>query len=294
MNIPSSASPLVLGVFIVLSLLIVLLHAWQGWRQGPIRQALRILAIASAYFVAWFGGRLATPLLQPFMELPGFMVSIVAGVLLGLLWYAGVTGVSAILFKKTSNQDSGLVRFTYGVTGAMLGVVFGLVLVWVIVIGIRLTGSVAQSRVAAEREMAREAHPNAPPAPSATEKGWPGGLIRLKESLEIGPAEDVMAVVDPIPQRVYDTLGKITRVAASPALAQRLLDYPGAKALADHPKIKALSQDPEITRELEQKQFLALLRHPRLIDAANDESVKALAKAFDLENALDHALETRH
>jgi hypothetical protein len=60
-----------------------------------------------------------------------------------------------------------------------------------------------------------------------------------------------------------------------------------------HPKIAALRDDPEVARAIRDGDFLALLRHPKVIAAANDSEVLKQLGSFDLQKALDTALKPK-
>jgi hypothetical protein len=116
-------------------------------------------------------------------------------------------------------------------------------------------------------------------------------LARLKNSLELGLLGSVLKNKDPIPQRTYRTLEKAGGVFSSPERTQKFLAFHGAHGLAEHPKIVALRSDPEITDLIAQGRFLDVLQNPRVIDAANDPVLAERIRKFDIQRALDYALE---
>jgi uncharacterized membrane-anchored protein len=60
--------------------------------------------------------------------MPDPVLSILCGAMLALTAYALVSGIGAILFKRTSQQGSGLLYLIYGFAGAILGLFFGVFL----------------------------------------------------------------------------------------------------------------------------------------------------------------------
>ena len=95
-------------------------------------------------------------------------------------------------------------------------------------------------------------------------------------------------------------LGILKRLAArsdvflenfAPGVAERM--GLGAKELTEHPRIVALQRDPDVTREIEGRDYFALLRNERIVSAANDPELHALVRQFELEKALDYALNSR-
>ncbi len=278
----SVASPVWLTGFAAVALVVLLLHMWRGWRQGPVRLLLGLCVLVTTYFAAWYGSGFLAAMLQPHVALPHFTMRIVAGAVLGLVWYLVWTSIVRVVFRRTADQSSGMVRLAYGISGAMLGLVFGLLMLWVAVMGIRLLGSVAESKKSAMRDSdaSRQVGPLAE------------SLIRLKQSIELGPAGQLVSNIDLIPQETYDTLDKMARVAARPERAQRFLRFPGAQPLSRHPKVQALVNDAEIAEMAGRGDYFSLARHERIAAAANDPEVAALLKKFEFQKALDYALQT--
>src|SRR5438477_12277686 len=188
-----------------------------------------------------------------------------------------------------------LVRLLYGSAGALLGVFFGAFLVWLIVVGVRSIGAVADAQV--REQQANDAsvvhavdvrrrflgETNEDQAPLTT------SLARLKNSVEMGVIGDALKKTDVVPQRTYDLIGKVGQVAANPQNAERFFSYPGARELSEHPKIVALRNDQEIAQMLAQGRLLELIQDHRIIDAANDAELYARLKKFDLNAALNYA-----
>src|SRR5215831_21105491 len=116
-------------------------------------------------------------------------------------------------------------------------------------------------------------------------------LARLKNSLELGLLGSAVKNTDPISQRTYETLEKAGSVLSSPERAQKFLTFPGARELAEHPKIVALRSDPEVADLIAQGRFLELLQNPRVIVVANDPILAERIGKFNIQRALDHALE---
>ena len=106
-----------------------------------------VIALAASYLIGYFGGALLGSLLHRVIDLPERALSVFGAVALGFIMYICIVLVGAIAFKKTSQQSLGLVRFGYGVSGAACGALYGMFLVWIVVLAIRLLGSVAEKLV---------------------------------------------------------------------------------------------------------------------------------------------------
>lgn len=273
--------------------LFVLFTAWRGWRLGFMRQLMSILALAGAYIIGYFGGGPLGTILHKFIEYPESALAVVGAVGLGFVIYCCIALVGAILFKKTSQQSVGLVRLGYGASGAVFGALYGLFLVWIAVLAIRLLGSVAETQIAvAKNPRAITSHgPTPTPTPAPTPPGAVvRGLAQMKQSLEQGAAGSVVQQVDPIPGTLYSILHKLGLMVSDEKRVDRFLAYPGAKMLLAHPKIAALQNDPVITNDIINRNYFALIRNPRIVTAANDTEIGELMRKFEFEKALDYAL----
>jgi len=292
----ASGSPLWQLVFVSFALALILFEVLRGWRRGLPRQVARLGALVAAYFAAYFGGKFLAPLLGMFFRMPDALLSIFAGAIFALIVYAVISGIGSALFRRTNQHDSLIVRLLYGSTGALLGVFFGLFLVWLIVVAVRSIGSVADAQVREQASDSSVLHAvdvrrrflgeaNEDRAPLTT------SLARLKNSLEMGVIGNAVKKVDAVPQKTYDVIEKISAVVANSQNAERFLSFPGARELSEHPKIIALRNDQEISQMLAQGQLLELIQDHRIIDAANDADLRARLKKFDLDAALNYALQ---
>jgi hypothetical protein len=262
--------------------LLMLVQSIRGWRLGVVRQLVNLLALVAAYGAAMASGRLMTPLLHR-LGYPDLLVSVIAGAVIGCVVYVAVAALGAALCKRTNSQSLGLLRLGYGAGGSALGLMGALVTVWLSVLAIRFLGTVAQAEVnMAKLPTARRDGVTA--SPMAVE------LAQFKKSLDSGPTGAFLNNTDPVPQRFYQILEKMTRVISSTDSMRRFVTYPGTRVLSQNPKILALQKDPEIARQVGRGNFMGLLGNPKILAAVNDPSLEALVKSFELEKALDYAL----
>jgi hypothetical protein len=278
--------------FFVGAALFLAFTAWHGWRLGVLRQLINILALAAAYLIGYFGGSRLGPMLHRFSDMPVQALAVLGAVGLGFVVYCCIMLIGVIAFKKTAQQSARMVRLGYGVSGSVLGALYGLVLVWIMVLAIRLLGSVAETQIAVADQphtLSNKPSPSATPLPAP-----PNAVVRtlahMKQSLEQGPAGAVVQQVDPIPGTLYGILHKLGVMVSDDKSVDRFLSYPGVKPLLAHPKIAALQNDPDITRDLVDRNYFALVRNPRIITAANDAEIGELMRKFEFEKALDYAI----
>lgn len=277
---PSTLSGL--HVLIVsLSVLVVIYCVWSGWRNGVVRQVCRFVALGAAYLATAIGGQVVARML-PLSSWPPLAVQTISCVGIGALAFLVVTVISNILFRKTSEQESGLVRLLYGIGGAFFGFIVGSVFLLVLLAGVRVTGTIANAQIA----VAENRHELLP----AARHRYLAEVSRAKWIVENGAAGPVLRSVDPIPDSVYVTLDKISRVTADPAAMQRLIEFPGTRQLARHPGLIKIVRDPVVLEALATRDFMALLKNPKIIGSLLDESLRPALQKFDLIGALDYAL----
>lgn len=302
--IPNSASEIAGSslwqtVFISFAVILILLEIIRGWRLGILRQLVRVAAIVAAYATAFFCGDQLVPLLRPIVSVPDFVLSAVAGAILAILVYALIAGLGSVLFKRTAQQSSGSVRLLYGLSGAFVGLLFGAFFIWLLLIGIRSIGSIAEAQVKAKSVTNADAGPNPTrrylpghgpsPRPTLDADSLAPLLARLKNSVELGTTGGLIKKADVMPDGVYQTLTDASVVLANPETAQRLLSHPATAELSEHPKIVALRDDPELIAIVREGRMFELLSHPKVVEAANDPDLAARVKRFDLKKALDDA-----
>jgi hypothetical protein len=287
----TSGSTLWQTVFLSFAVVLLLLEIIRGWRLGLPRQLMRGAAVIAAYAAAYFGGNLMLPLLRPILNWPDFILSMIGGAVLALVVYGVIASLGSILFKRTAQHPSGTIRLVYGFTGALTGIVFGLFFIWLVLVGIRSVGAVADAQVQArprsqiplrpgDRQVALE---------NLDTDALTSFLARLKNSVEMGTLGDVLKKSDVTSPSVYQTLKDAGTVSANPENARRFLSFPGAVELSEHPKIVALRNDPEIADLIRQGRILELLQHHRVREAANDPTLVEKVKQFDIKKALEFA-----
>ncbi len=77
----------------------------------------------------------------------------IGGALLAMIVYGVISSLGSILFKRTAQQSSGTVRFAFGLSGALVGLCFGAFFLWLILVGIRSMGSIAEAQVQARPQI---------------------------------------------------------------------------------------------------------------------------------------------
>lgn len=292
----ATASPVWQLVFLSFGVVLIVYEVLRGWRSGVARQIARVGAVAAAYFAAFYGGKFVAPLLKSFFNLPEALLSILGGALLAFAVYTIVSALGILAFKRTRDQSSAVIRLGYGLGGAVLGFVFGLFLVCLLVIGVRSVGAVADGEVRQRTAQAAVAHAVDMRIGMTSKSDSDSAdlltlLARLKNSLEFGVIGDAVKRVDLVPERIYQDLDKLGQVASSPRSAERLLSFPGVRPLSENPRVLALRDDRQIANLIAHRRYLDLLRNQKVLDTFDDPALREELKRFNVEAALDHALE---
>jgi hypothetical protein len=259
--------------------LYLLFEAWRGWRRGVVRHGVSVFALLTAGGIGWIFAWMTGAISDRVIPLPPPAGRAIFGLAAGLAFYVAAVVLSSLLFKKTSQQNAGLVRLFYGLGGAFFGLIFGLLVLWGGVTLFRTLGAVAEGR----QELAAEGGPVAP--------STAGGLVAVKESLERGEAGGLVEKVDILPTSFYGALTKLVQVTGSPEAAARLFAYPPLQELLSQPKVAAIFTDPTVARAAAEGNYFALLSSSRLAAAASDPEVQKSFTGFDWQKALDYALQ---
>ncbi len=268
--------------------LLITIQAFRGWRMGIVRQCVEIFAVAGAYAAALFLGPVLAPFLRP-MAMPNQVLTALGGAVAGFVVYVTIRILGAVLFKRTGQQSVGLIRFAFGLSGALVGAVFGAFFVWVLTFAIRICGSLAESKVKAS-ELAQASGHVVYRSSVHEDPGWLRGLVYMKQALEHGATGAMVKEMDPLPAVLYPTISRIGAMLSTQQSVERFLSYPGIRPLAEHPKIIALREDPLIVRQVQSADYLGLLHNPHVVQAANDSEILSLLRRLELQKALDYAL----
>jgi len=269
-------SPFWQNVLLYGAAVFMLWEIYAGWRRGLIRGGLHFGAFVASGFLGMLVGQSVAAVLG--VVLPG--VALLAGFLTGsvvaLLALAVCLLLGAILFKRTSHQPPGLVRWIFGAGGAFFGLLTGLFILWGGVSLIRASGAVAKSGMAGRNSQSA-------PAMAIT-------LATLKDSLEMGPVGDMVESIDVLPSEAYGHITRLGQLTKDPDAMMRFIDYPGVQEIIGHPRVQAILQDPVVVQSAENKNFIVLLQNRSVLNAATDLSLQKLVMELDLEKALDYAM----
>ncbi len=279
------------GGLLLFAVLFLVMEIWRGWRAGVARAGMNFAAIVLSTLAALFAGQMAAAPFGGFKEPGGFLAALVMGGGLGcfvfvVLWLTGI-----IFFKRTDHQGSGLVRLFWGAGGAFFGLLIAVAILWGGIPVIRSMGALAEARV----EVARDAAPPAKVAGARVAAVTPpplaSGMLKLKQSLELGPAGKFVESVDVLPPDFYEIVVELGRLTSDQQALVRFFEYPDMKEVMHNSKLAELLADPEIVKAGEEKNIAALLANPKLRAAVEDPALAERLKKVDLRAAMKFALE---
>jgi len=273
----TQGSPSWQGVVLLIAFLWLLISTWRGWRNGVMRQLMSVAALIIAIFVtSRFSNDLAG-YLRSVLHVPETFVTFLAIILLWLFTTNIVMLIGRILFKRTRDQESPIAHLVYGLGGALIGLLYGLFFLWLAVIGIRLTGYIAEKQLSAG-------------AAAGVAVAFPRTLAKLKNSVELGAGRPVINAVDPIPRNWYREIDQWARVVSDPKILQKMMAYPGFQDLWRNPHVRALQDDPEIQAAARDGNLIALTGNRKVVALMNDPEVRKAVSPEQLQAALDYAL----
>ncbi len=264
------ASPFWQNAILFGAALFLLWEIFGGWRRGVIRSALHFGAFVVSGLLGFLAGKGVASLVGIILPGISFLAGLVVGVIVALLALGICLFLAAVLFKRTSQQPPGLVRWFFGFGGAFFGLLTGLFLLWSGISIVRASGAIARS------------------APDASELSKT--LVTLRDSLEQGPLGGVAESVDILPTEAYTRLTRVGELAKNPDAMVRFLDDPGVQEILAHPRMQAILDDPQVVQAAETQNYLVLLQSRTILAAATDPSLQKLVMSLDLQKALDHAL----
>jgi hypothetical protein len=274
MNV-SHGSPLWQGVLFFAGFLFLLWELWSGWRRGVIRSGVSFCAFVFSGFLGVLAGQATGFVVEKILPGYGFLAGAFAGSIVTLVVLGLALFLGAVLFKRTGQQPSGMLRLFYGLGGAFFGLLTGLVILWGGITIIRAFGAVAETTAVAR---------------SFSEISAPAqAMAKLKDSLELGPAGQALVAVDAVPPGIYEAIGRIGKLTSDQAAMARFLDYPGVQEIMQHPRMVALLRDPAVVRDAQDRNILGLMQSRALLDAVNDPSLQKKLLGLDLQKALDYA-----
>ena len=274
------ASPFWQNAFLVGVLVAVGWCIWSGWRSGLARGVVSIMGMVAGCFVGAVAGAAVGAIAGAAIPLYGGLIGMLVGVAAGLAAYVAVSFLGALLFKRTAQQPTAVLRLIYGLGGALIGIFVGVSVFWGALLFVRGIGGFCEATV-----RGKSGFYGLPiPAPAAR------AMVKLKLSVEAGETGKFLDSLDVMPAEYYRIMEKLGRLAADPAAARKFITYPGIEDVLKDLRFTDLTNDSEIQELARTQNAAALVRNPKMLDAVKDPGLIAKLQKIDIEKALDYAL----
>lgn len=196
--------------------------------------------------------------------------------------------------------------------GAALGGVWGACLVLLICVGIATIARVDRAMRSAQAELdfraerrareqkraqqlARLSYTKAPevnwevelaPVEVKPVEAPEGPLRTLSLEVENSVFSGVVDASVPVDAKREEVLRDLVVVVGDPPLFARFSRDPRVASLAADPRLQELSRDPEVALAMRSSDFRALMDHPKLLELAQDQDLRARLQALDIEKTL--------
>jgi hypothetical protein len=254
----------------------ILVSAARGWGKGLMRQLVGIVAlVAAGFLVLHYTGQMSESL---HLHIPALILVPVAAVLIWILSFNSIVLIGHLLFKRTKECESPLLRLIYGVGGGIIGLCYALLFVWCAFIGLKVIGRIAANQVEIQR------------VKNERSEAFILNLAKLKNSIELGYGRALLDLVDPFPRSFYREIDQYSRVIEDPEALRKLLDYPGFRRIWESPQVAELERDPEIDADLRRGDIVAILTNRKVIALFDDPQIQSVFTRGDMEAALTYAL----
>ncbi len=274
------ASPVWQNAFLVGVLAAAGWCVWSGWRMGIVRALFSLAGMLVAcvvdILISVFVGAIAIAVAPIY----GALAGVFAGALAALASYVLVMFLGALLFKRTAQQPTSLLRLIYGFGGAVVGVFVGVTVFWCALLFVRGTGGICEPSI----EDRNGIYSLPIPKPVAR------ALVKLKRSVEAGDTGKTIESLDVMPQEYYRIMEKFGRLLVDPGAVRRFVSYPGIYDVLVDMRFSELINDPEVQELARAQNATALIRNPKMLDAMKDPGLIGKLQKIDIEKALDYAL----
>ena len=287
------------GTFI---LACIAVFAVLGFFQGLMRQIIGIAALVMAYVLAEPAGALIPDSLVQSANVPlalapgvkmglGGLIVLIVGMFVGRV---GVKLFGMVKRKEAAAKQRKRDRARGALFGALKGVIFALIVLWIVFSLGQVAEVVEEPRAqAAAAPPAAEVLPGEAPKTEPAEK-MSGSSLRsffanAKKQIAQSVAGPLMRRANVLDAELLESLGDVIDISNDPMALARLRAHPDIKKLMASQKIRDLTDDPDIIEAGKGQRLLDLLNNPKVARVANDPKLKAALRAIDFDNVIAHA-----
>lgn len=275
-------SPFWQAAFVFVGVVFLVWQTWRGWRAGLFRGGVNFAAILVSTVLGCLAAELTAAPFGGLHSLSGLLAGAVVGGGLGIFLFVAIWFVGAVTLKRTGHHAFGPLRFLWGAGGALFGFLIGLAVLLGSISVVRGLGALAESRIEATQRDARE------PLPTRVA----GGLVMLRESLELGSTGRFLESVDVLPVGFYEIVLQVGKLTSDQEKMARFLEYPGIRETLQNPRVVAALCDPGVVRAWQDRNVLRIINSKAVAAAVKDPALAEQLKNVDVRAALKFALES--
>lgn len=274
------ASPAWQTAFLIWSIVCIGWMVFSGWRVGLIRGVVSLCAMIFSY-MAGSAVAIAIPAgLLDWLPLPRMLAQLLAGLLAGIFVFVAIWFAGALLFKRTAQHGSLILRLIWGIGGALCGAIFGVLIVLSILAGVRTLGAFSETRLEARDS----------PGNTTRTSFWEPALVKLKRSIEAGETGSWMRSVDITPESTIRIVTKLGKILSDPAAAQRFIESPHLTPVVTDRAFVNLIADPDINNAAISGKYMTILTNPKVLEAVRDPALWQKMQDVNWEAAMDESL----
>jgi hypothetical protein len=248
-----------------------------AFAKGIARQLLGMVSLAVGFLAGYIIFKNAPEHLQQWFGKVHPKGAITASIIGGTLVHLMVRRILGGLI----NPDSGVPN-TGGmrVRSAGLSVIPACFLLWVIAMGVRWTGALAQMEfidegIRAEKNSLQQSSPL---------------FARLQQSLTTGWVGNMLNRTDPVSSTEAGALCSLLLIQRDEESWGRLHRDPAALPILRHPAVVRLVRDKDWNKPASYQNYAELITLPELAVALKDQQLVAMLQKLDLEKTARHAL----
>lgn len=274
------ASPAWQTGFLVCSIVCIGWMIFSGWRAGIIRGLFSLAALLLGYSAGTAVALGIPGKLLAWLPVPGLLAQLLAGMITGFVVFISIWFLGAAMFKRTAQQRSFFLRFTWGLGGAFCGGIFGILIVLSALSGIRTVGAFSENRLDAQLQ-----------AGGTTKASfWEPPLVKLKQSIEAGETGAWIRSIDITPDSTIRITSKLGKILSDPKAAQRFIESRHVVPVVSDRAFVNLVADPGINDAAISGKYGAIITNPKVLEAIKDPGLWQKMQNTNWEAAMDEAL----
>jgi len=259
----TTASFIIFAMFTVGVIIVLLLCITWGYLRGALRNLLGLAALAIAYAASAPFGRTLGAWTAGHWQLSAGSAYILARVGAGLAIYVSLKISAAVANRRFGQDETGVTRRWNRDLGAVLGLVYGLVLLLIVVF-------LADSLHKAGMEGSFV---------GSVSNSWLGSRLST-----YNPADKFM---------LTDVLKLLRDAREDPEVLQQLKQDPQVQTLLVRPGVRAVLDDQELADAIHQGDYGRVLNNPNLKDLLKDKDLMRQILSPDLRSAVKKVVKER-